>query len=210
MLIERWPGGSFEPRHASVTFSIKTMAESLPILGPRSLILETETLTVPNSNTSAQAWALHHWVYDASQGGTGGEDVPNVVSALTVGWRNVAPGSNAAYNVVMSANGQTIPLTSAPVTGESVTLTGADLKTPGWCNEVPGGGTETLSVVAVDSTASTSVALPPGSCYDNQTGIAWIYSYQYFATDHLGTVRAVYDGETGITQTTPVQDKLLK
>ena len=53
----------------SVTFSIETMAESLPILGPRSLVLETETLAVPNSNTSAQAWALHHWVYDLNHGG---------------------------------------------------------------------------------------------------------------------------------------------
>jgi RHS repeat-associated protein len=181
------------------------MAESLPILGPRSLILETETLTVPNSNTSAQAWAVHHWVYDSSQGGTGGtggEDGPNVVSALTVGWRNVAPGSNAAYNVYMEKDGTQTPLTQTPVTGETVTLTGTNVATLPWCNQAPGGGTETLSVVAVDSTASTSVALPPGSCYDNGTGIAWMYSYQYYATDHLGTVRAAYtvaaDGTTNL------------
>jgi len=196
----------------SVTFSIETMAESLPILGPRSLILETETLAVPNSNASAQAWAVHHWVYGAAAASGGAADSPPstlnpppgdgpaVVSALTVGWRNVAQDGSTAYNVYVNANGAQTPLTQTPVTGETVTLTGTDVKLP-WCNEVPGGGTETLSVVAVDSTTSTSVALPPGSCYDNQTGIAWIYSYQYFATDHLGTVRAVYDGETGTTQT---------
>jgi RHS repeat-associated protein len=115
--------------------------------------------------------------------------------------RNVAPGSNAAYNVYMEKDGAQTPLTQTPVTGETVMLTGTDVKLP-WCNQAPGGGTETLSVVAVDSTASTSVALPPGSCYDNGTGIAWVYSYQYYATDHLGTVRAAYtvaaDGTTNL------------
>jgi RHS repeat-associated protein len=223
-----WPGGNayvdfpglLTGWQYSVTFSIETMAESLPILGPRSLILETETLTVPNSNTSAQAWAVHHWVYDLNHGdaeaqsvvgeglsalpspeSTATDEGPGVVPALTVGWRNVAQDGSTAYNVVMQSNGQSTVLTQTPVTGETVTLTGTNVATLPWCNQAPGGGTETLSVVAVDTGASADVALPPGACYDNGTGIAWVYSWQYFATDHLGTVRAVYDTATGTTQT---------
>ncbi len=172
------PGAAY-----AASLTIQTTLGTVPVLGPRTLEIETATFTVPLAPAAPCAWARSHWEFHRG-------DAEGAEEELTVGWEHVAAGS-AAYVVSLKAGTSETVLTAAPVTGNAVTLPVASLPLP--ANVTAGN----LAITALNSGATAQTALPGGIIITPPPGIAWTYTYGIYATDHLGTVRYVRKEDAG-------------
>ena len=181
------PGATY-----SVTFTIRTTANSLPILGPRTVVLETGTFTVPQAPAGPRAWARHHWEHRDGQ--------QEAEEDLTVGWENVETAPSVAYLVSVRTGTTETVLTPGPVAGTSVTLPVRSLPLPS--NAASG----SLIVTALNTSATARTAVPGGITPNVAVPPSVLTSEQYFATDHLGTVRACYTANPDGTTTLQTSD----